>query len=799
MPFPVFLSYARSTSRAAAEALHHQLGGRTGLAFLDTDEIAVGAEFPATIQTALESAQIIVIFLDQAYLQSWYCLREFRVALGPIVQSLASGVESEVLEGEELDRFVIALPAAIGDHSRLLDHLPPQLRFVNWPRANDTKSLTALIHGRLKQRVSAGRRASPARPTEEYRALEWVIPPSMGLQGVPHFPPYLVRSIGEAFVGRGGHLWLLHFLLTTVRGAPLSQVAPVVTLSGGGGFGKTRLALEYLHRFGPRYHSGGLFWLDASEGKLALNEQFRGILGVLRPDLPVQRYTADEVASHLARTLGQIKQPALFIVDDVPEVATDQSLVKWWSTFRDIPTLVLSRRLVPLALAVDQEVKLSTLSREAAVALLTRGITFPLRPPDGWRSIARWVGDLPLALELLNSALRDGGASAERLLAEVRRGGPAMELEQQWTLLRPHLPEGSLRGVLEAFATSFRTLSPTARLAAHRFAFLSPAPIPGKLVDALIGEPERRELRVRSFIGPAPQGEEVEIYGRMHRVLADYLASCQSESGRSATLWPSGRVDTESPSRYQSLTAVLKAFEYILRDDWLKDPGCWPLIRVCVPHLEWFWSSALRSLYRTPEWERVIRLGQRFATWLEGQGIAAGRHLGEGSPAMLLEAELEEDHPRSLLRSFEAVAGLDLLLKPDAPDHVEELSFEMLSVAERTSRKERKGIRQDLPMLEKVFKFRQKHLPLNHAATLKAQYDLASALYHVEEWGQARQQFQSLLEICLRLFGPLHWNTRSCFYNLSFTYMKAGEGPGDKDNAAWQRLLDKYKDILAAW
>jgi len=40
MGHPVFISYARDASHAHVEALYEALGGKEGLAFLDTSDIA---------------------------------------------------------------------------------------------------------------------------------------------------------------------------------------------------------------------------------------------------------------------------------------------------------------------------------------------------------------------------------------------------------------------------------------------------------------------------------------------------------------------------------------------------------------------------------------------------------------------------------------------------------------------------------------------------------------------------------------------------------------------------------------
>jgi len=79
----VFISYARSTSFYAAEALYRKLGGSNGLAFLDTEGIAEGEHFPKKLATAILGARVFVAFIDETYLNRWSCLRELQTALAP--------------------------------------------------------------------------------------------------------------------------------------------------------------------------------------------------------------------------------------------------------------------------------------------------------------------------------------------------------------------------------------------------------------------------------------------------------------------------------------------------------------------------------------------------------------------------------------------------------------------------------------------------------------------------------------------------------------------------------------------
>jgi hypothetical protein len=66
MPHPVFISYARKTCREPAEELHRELGGESGLAFLDTSDIEAGEQFPRILVDALLDAKVIVVFADES-------------------------------------------------------------------------------------------------------------------------------------------------------------------------------------------------------------------------------------------------------------------------------------------------------------------------------------------------------------------------------------------------------------------------------------------------------------------------------------------------------------------------------------------------------------------------------------------------------------------------------------------------------------------------------------------------------------------------------------------------------------
>jgi len=74
-----------------------------------------------------------------------------------------------------------------------------------------------------------------------------------------------IKSLGAAFKGRERALKELHALLReTNTVAPTGGSVGTVYAHGGGGMGKSRLAVEYAHRYQHDY-PGGVFFAHAGE------------------------------------------------------------------------------------------------------------------------------------------------------------------------------------------------------------------------------------------------------------------------------------------------------------------------------------------------------------------------------------------------------------------------------------------------------------------------------------------------------------------------------------------------------
>jgi hypothetical protein len=749
MAHPVFISYARRTSREAAQALHQALGDE---AFLDSSDIEDGEQFPRAIIEALLGSRVVVVLADEVYFTRWYCLRELRTALAPYDVLLRTpGSTSEQLS-DALRHIVIALPG--GGRPAALDNLPPDLRMTSWPRADETQRLVALIRARLGG-TSLGERLGTSEGSRILETLveEAALPPPGNLAGVPVYHPkgQMEVSISERFVGRAHDVARIHFTLSTMRGDAARSAALSGTVSAAGGFGKTRIAIEYLHRYGPSYHPGGLFWINADVDHGALEEQFYGILralGRVSLDLPVLRQQGADLRALLSTALRELPpaKPVLFVVDNVPESAAGapaRSLGEYCPALGTSTVLATSRQKPgePGVAALPLDV----LPRSASVALLTHGLSRPdslLR--EQWERLAEWVGDLPLVLDLLNRVLSLDPDSASRLLDMAEHSAPlTAELDGLSEALRDQVPEGAIRGITEALSISFEKLGPEGQEAARLLAQLAPAPIPEEVLAAFGPSVDNLKARLaltgRHFVTGGGGG----MFGVMHRVIADFIrtAARQHETA--------------------DLSAACRAVATVMDEERCQDPKHWPLMNACRPHAEWLFERGLSQATDNMEAVGVAAGPGEVAAilrWAQGD-LAGARRLQE----QVLKARrrvLGEEHPNTLT----AKGNLAVTLAEQG---------------------DLAGAR---PLQEQVLKARRRVLGEEHPDTLSAMNNLAVTLRRQGDLAGARQLQEQVLKAMGRVLGEEHPSTLKAMGSLATTLW------GQGDLAGARRLEEQVLD-----
>jgi tetratricopeptide (TPR) repeat protein len=797
MAHSVFISYARRTSREAAQALHLALGDD---AFLDSSDIEDGEQFPRAIIEALLASRVVVVLADEVYFTRWYCLRELRTALAPYDVLLRTpGSTSEQLS-EALRHIVIALPA--GGRPAGLDNLPPDLRVTDWPRADETQRLVALIRARLGG-TSLGERLGAAGGSRILETLveEAALPPPGHLAGVPAYHPkgQMEVSIGERFVGRAHDVARIHFTLSTMRGDAARSAALSGTVSAAGGFGKTRIAIEYLHRYGPSYHPGGLFWINADVDQGALEEQFYGILralGAVSLELPVLRQQGADLRGLLSTALRELPadKPVLFVVDNVPESASGaaaRSLGEYCPALGISTVLATSRqRTVEAGVAA---LPLDVLPRSASVALLTHGLARPdsLRR-EQWEKLAEWVGDLPLVLDLLNRVLSFDPDSAPKLLDMAERSAPlTAELDGLSEALRGQVPEGAIRGITEALSISWKMLGPKGRRAARLLAQLAPEPIPEEVLAAFglsVDNPKARQaLGGRHFVTGGGGG----MFGSMHRVIADFIRTAMLQN------------------QTADLLAACRAVRAVMDEERCQNPKYWPLMNTCRPHAEWLHARGLREAPDDTEVAGVVLvLGSAagILRWARGD-LGGARPLQE----QVLGASrrvLGEEHALTLWATANLAGTLwrqgDLAGARRLMEQVLEARRRMLGEESSDTLtamgnlaitlKQQGDLAGARRLEEEVLEAKRRVRGEEHPDTLRAMSNLASTRWHQGDLAGARLLQEQVLEAMPRVLGEEHPATLMAMHNLALTLERQGDLAGAR--RLQERALEAMRRVL---
>ena len=203
----------------------------------------------------------------------------------------------------------------------------------------------------------------------------------------------------------------------------------VLTVSGPGGVGKTRLALAVAHALSGEW-SGGVWFVSLAEARGS-----EGILAALAEvlDAPTGR-TAAVLRARIAQTLAR-RGPLLIVLDNAEQVAEplSEAIPAWRAAAPEARFLITSR--APLQLRGERVAQLAPLSRDDAIALFADraaaahpGYALTQQRRRAVEAIVTLLDGLPLAIVL--AAARTRELSADVLLERLT--------EQQDFLADPH-------------------------------------------------------------------------------------------------------------------------------------------------------------------------------------------------------------------------------------------------------------------------------------------------------------------------------------------------------------------------
>jgi tetratricopeptide (TPR) repeat protein len=775
--FPVFISYSRRTSTAEAQALAERLDD---LAFLDTGAIEDGASFPERLLDAILDASVVVIFATAGYTETQFCRLEMHLALAAGDQS---GSHLVLALGEGYASVLEALPAAVARR--------------NWPAHADTEHLEALIRQRLLTNPPALRdRLTPDEAKRLSIAFlnESGLPEPQSLAGIRcSMPPgFALASIGARFAGRANLLRNIHQILFEGLRTGAYQV---VRLTAGGGFGKTRVAIEYLSRYGP-YYPGGIFWVDASSR--VLEGEFWRVLSALDPSVPPLA-TMNRERRDLRRELGHalltIGEPALYVIDNIPETdpGADPPRI---GDFCPVPGAV---SIIATSRQDTQEENVRTLSmdvldRDSAILLLTENLhgAAAIAWAD-WGRIAGWVGDLPVVLDLLNRSLALSAISPHWLLDRIgmkdQQPGMAVQLDSLRDALRGKVPENAVRGVTEVFSISFQKLDRVTRKTAQLLAHLATAPIPEDFMRALPETWNRPAVRAALHSHHFLSAGDGLSFGVMHSLLADFLRSMTGSKLPEVLEWGCA------------------AIEQIMPPERSRDPRHWPLMILCRTHAEMLLSRSLaaeRQRKKRPVahwiWRAMLSwAGMTNTLFTRSFGVYTMTHASifMGLRTVVFVSE-QGDNPgaKRLLAQI-----LEMSLRVLGEHHVYTLvAMNNLAMVLRNEGDYEEARRH----LDRLVQVMARTLGQDHPETVNSMLNLASTLRDLAEYEAARRLQERVLEITTRLGGEQDPATLRTLNDLALTVQAHGDHAGAKRllqrvlEAATRSFGEEHPDTLAA-
>src|SRR2546421_2207358 len=416
----IFLSYRRQDSPGHAGRLHDRLATRFGMenVFIDVDAIEPGLDFREVIDSAVGACDVLIAVIGRDWLSATdaagsrrlendndYVRLELEAALDRNVRVIPALVEeAEMPRPEELphdlDRLAFrnALQFRDGSFHPDVDRLIHVLERLEQQKSEQETVAASLVGGH----ASGGELAAAL---EDEVGAKTARPVTSNLPAAP-----------TPFVGREVELGELS--------ATLDQPGVrLVTLTGAGGSGKTRLALELARRQESAYDA--VHWVE-----LARLEDPALVFETIARELGAEQ--------ELARHIGD--RAFLLVLDNFEQVAAAAAeLATLLGACANLNVVVTSRE--PLHLRGEHEYPVPVLTESEAVAFfrLRAESLGPVVSENGAvTEICRRLDCLPLALELAaaRAKLLSPGAMLSRLdqRLPLLTGGPRDAPERQRTL-----------------------------------------------------------------------------------------------------------------------------------------------------------------------------------------------------------------------------------------------------------------------------------------------------------------------------------------------------------------------------
>jgi len=561
-----------------------------------------------------------------------------------------------------------------------------------------------------------------------------------------------LASIGRLFKGRDA---LLDDLGLSLGAIPVTADMPATAcvLSGLGGAGKTRLALEYAWRHGNDYTARLFAAADSAE---ALQ---RNLAGLCRPLALVEQQETDESKQCDAVIAWLRQHPGwLLILDNADTEAAAAAVEELAPRLLGGHLLVTGRltnwshRLQPLPVDI--------LPPDAAAEFLLARTATKRRPlaNDNVQAalLAETLGYLALALEQAGAYI-----CKHRLTFEDYLGQWSHQRDRVLAWYDKRLMQYP-KSVAVTWQTSFDQLGASARQLLQRLAWLSPAPIPQALLEVPIAGSENE---TSSFAALA----ELESYSLVTR----------ARDNPSFTVHRLVQVITRRQQDDPGNTRLTEALRW-LGDAFAGDPEDvrnWPVLNPLVPHAQAVAGHADAAGIIAPTARLLNQLGIMYLT----KSLYA-----EAEPLMrralaIDEASLGPDHPdvaldlnnlAQLLKDTNRLTEAEPLMRralaidetnlgPDHPDVALDLNnlAQLLMDTNRLTEAE--------PLMRRALAIDETNLGPDHPYVATYLSNLAQLLKATNRLAEAEPLIRCALAIDEASFGPDHPNVATRLNNLA--------------------------------
>jgi tetratricopeptide (TPR) repeat protein len=560
-------------------------------------------------------------------------------------------------------------------------------------------------------------------------------------------------SIGSLFAGREEDLADLHTALLGAKGAP-------VALSGLGGVGKTRLAIEYAWSRETIYSA--LLFVSASDGA-ALNAGLAALSAFEFLDLPEKEARDDATKITAVLRWLELNPTWLMILDNVDDKDAVAAIGQLMPRLKGGHVIVTARAAnFPAGV---RKLQVSTLDESAAAQfLLDRTEADRAKSKDDAalaRTLARELGGLALGLEQAGAQVATQGIGFARYL---KLWNESREKALAWA---DATVMGSDRTLATTWATSVAQLSPESRRLLDRLAFLAPDPAPDSLLDVAVpGEaPDTNAYEARAGLYAYSlitrvTGEDGGAPGFVvHRLVQDFARRAMTDERRAQAL-------------REALGWVNAAFAGAA-----DDVRSWPILDPLTPHA----LAVARHADAAGIAEPTTRLFNQLGVLFDVKADYAQAEALKRRTLAIAEASYGPNHPEVAIRVNNLAA---LLYRTNRHAEAEPLYRRALAIDEKSYGPDHPDVAIDLNNLAVLLKatnrlaeaellYRralaiwEKSLGSDHPQVAAGLNNLAALLQNANRLAEAEPLSRRALAIDEKSYGPDHPDVAIDLNNLA--------------------------------